>query len=230
MTSFPILLGLDASTGTCSVSLAVGDTVETRLQRQRKGHAALLLALAEELLAEAGVARTAVDAIACTRGPGGFTGVRIGVGVAQGLALGLDRPVVPLSTLQVLAETAIRQERRGAGVLALLDARMGEVYGGLFRHQAGVPGTTVPVDLEWLGPPAPVSLPTGEWFGAGSGFEAYPDLASMVGLHSVGADCIPDMGAGMILASRQFAKGGGVPGHRLDPVYLRNRVADPPVS
>ncbi len=230
MTSSPVLLGLDASTGTCSVSLAVGDAVETRLRRQRKGHAALLLALADALLAEAGLARTAVDAIACTRGPGGFTGVRIGVGVAQGLALGLDRPVVPLSTLQVLAETAIRQERRGGGVLALLDARMGEVYGGLYGHQAGTPGTTVPVDAEWLGPPVPVSLPAGEWFGAGSGFEAYPDLASMTGLYSVGADFVPDMGAAMPLACRRLAEGEGMPGHHLDPVYLRNRVADPPAS
>ncbi len=230
MTSSPIMLGLDASTGNCSVALTVGDAIHTRRQRQRKGHAALLLALADELLAEAGLARRAVDAIACTRGPGGFTGVRIGVGVAQGLALGLDRPVVPLSTLQVLAETAIRQQPWGDGVLALLDARMGEVYGGFYRHERNAPGTSTVVDAEWLGPPLPPRLPPGEWAGAGSGFAAYPDLASMAGLHSVEADCVPDMEAAMPLARRRLVAGEGVPGHCLEPVYLRNRVADPPAT
>ena len=228
MTSLPVLLGMDSSTGTCSVALAIGDAVHTRQPREAKGNAALLLALADELLAEAGLARTAVDAIACTRGPGGFTGVRVGVGVVQGLALGLDRPAVPLSTLQALAETAIQRQCRGDGVLALLDARMGEVYAGLFRHEDGAAGTTTAVAPEWLGPPVPAALPTGQWSGAGSGFRAYPELANMAGLRSVDAECVPDMGAVMALARRRFADGAGVSGHRLEPVYLRNRVADPP--
>lgn len=228
MNAPPVLLGMDASAGICSVALATGNEVRSRLQHQRKGHAALLLALADELLAEAGLARTAVDAIACTRGPGGFTGVRVSIGVAQGLALGLDRPAVPLSTLQVLAETAMRANAGGCGVLALLDARMGEVYGGFYRHEAGAPGTTSAVAGEWLGPPVAPARPAGDWHGAGSGFAAYPELAAGAGLQSADGDCVPDMGAAMALARRRLAAGDGVSGQHLEPVYLRNRVADPP--
>ena len=230
MSRSPVVLGLDASTGACSVALAIGDEVRGHLRREAKGQAGRLLRLADALLAEAGLARTALDAVACTRGPGGFTGVRIGIGVAQGLALGLDRPAVALSTLQVVAETARARAPDAGGILALLDARMGEIYGGVYRHAAAAPGSSVALEPEWLGPPLPRDLPAGVWYGAGSGFAAYPALAGMAGLAGVIGDCLPDMAAAMPLARRRLEAGASVAAAELEPLYLRNRVADPPAS
>lgn len=228
MKPLPVMLGIDATTGICSVALGVNGLVRVRTVHQRKSQTTTILGLADELLAEAGLARSAIDAIACTRGPGGFTGVRISTGVGQGLALGLDRPVVGLSTLQVVAETALQGDAAAAGVLVMLDARMGEIYGGLFRRGATeMESATVALTGEWLGAPVGPTLPAGQWLGAGSGFAAYPSLADATGLIGVWPDCAPDIGAAMPLARRCLEQGDGLPGERLEPVYLRNRVAHP---
>ncbi|RZU98051.1 tRNA (adenosine(37)-N6)-threonylcarbamoyltransferase complex dimerization subunit type 1 TsaB [Spiribacter vilamensis] len=228
MKPLPVILGIDATTGICSVALGVNGSVRTRTVHQRKGQTSTTLAFADELLAEAGLGRSAIDAIACTRGPGGFTGVRISTGIGQGLALGLDRPVVGLSTLRVVAETALQADAAAAGALVMLDARMGEIYGGMFRRGvAEGESTTAAVTGEWLGAPVSPTLPAGRWIGAGSGFAAYPPLADATGLIGVWPDCAPDMGAAMPLARRCLEEGDSLPGERLEPVYLRNRVAQP---
>lgn len=224
MTASPVILGIDATTGVCTVALAVGDTITARTTRQRQGQTRAVLAAADALLAEAGLGRTGVDAVACTRGPGGFTGVRVTTGVGQGLALGLDRPVVALSTLQVVAETAWRNDPTPTGTLVLLDARMGEVYGGLFRHPPTAEPGTLPVGDEWLGAPVCPPLPAGQWSGAGSGFAAWPAIADGAGLSAVNADCDPDIAAAMPLARQRLAAGEAVAAAALEPVYLRNRV------
>lgn len=220
-----VMLGIDATTGPCSVALAIDGTVISRVAYERRGQSATILAFADELLAEAGIARPAVDAIACTRGPGSFTGVRISTGVGQGLAMGLDRPVVGLSTLQVVAEAVLQADAAPDGAVVLLDARMGEVYGGLFHRGAGTESTTAAVSAEWLGPPVGPRLPAGQWCGAGSGFAAYPPLAQVAGLTGVWSDCVPDMGAAMKLARHALTRGDAIPAAELEPVYLRNSVA-----
>ncbi len=224
MTASPVILGVDATTGVCTVALAVGDAVVARTTRQRQGQTQAIRAAADALLAETGLSRSAVDAIACTRGPGGFTGVRVTTGVGQGLALGLDRPVVALSTLQVVAEAAQQADPAPTGTLVLLDARMGEVYGGFFRHPPAGEVGTLPIGDEWLGEPVCPALPEGQWSGAGSGFATYPALAEGVGLSGIKADCYPDIAAAMPLARQRLAAGETVRAAALEPVYLRNRV------
>ena len=224
MSASSVILGIDATTGTCNVALGIGSAVLTRSISARKGQSAAILALADELLAEAQTHRSAIDAIACTRGPGSFTGVRISTGVGQGLALGLDRPVVGLSTLRVVAETALQADPTVAGALVMLDARMGEIYGGLFRRGTAQEPTTVAVTEEWLGAPVGPTLPAGRWCGAGSGFAAYPSLADATGLACIRSDCAPDMGAIMPFAQRCLDAGDVIAGGRLEPVYLRNQV------
>src|SRR5208282_976178 len=112
--------------------------------------------MVDAVLAEAAVSLSMLDGIAASVGPGAFTGVRISVAVAQGLAFGAGLPVIPVTTLEALAWQVLRQ---GAGhALACLDARMGEVYWGCFAAEPrrGVAATGAPT----VGPPGNVVLPT----------------------------------------------------------------------
>ena len=120
------LLALETATEACSVALWVDGAVIERHALAPRRHAELVLPMVDAVLAEGGISRRALDAIAVGRGPGAFTGVRLAIAVAQGLALALDRPVLPVSTLAALAMAAA-QDAGAAPILAAIDARMGEV-------------------------------------------------------------------------------------------------------
>ena len=114
------LLALETSTEACSVAVWIDGEVRERFELAPRRHAELALPWAEQLLAEAGIAKSQLDAIAVGRGPGAFTGVRLAIAIAQGIALALDRPVLPVSTLAALAMRA-----QGDRIIAAIDARMG---------------------------------------------------------------------------------------------------------
>ena len=114
------LLAFETATEACSVALWIDGDVRERFEIAPRRHAGLALPWADALLAEAGVAKSQLDAIAVGRGPGAFTGVRLAIAIAQGIALALDRPVVPVSTLAALAMRA-----PGDRILSAIDARMG---------------------------------------------------------------------------------------------------------
>ena len=122
------LLAFETSTEACSVAIWRDGEVLERHEVAPRRHAELVLPWAEGLLAEAGLSRTMLDAVAVGRGPGAFTGVRLGIATAQGIALALDLPMLPVSTLAALAMAAPEP----GPVLAAIDARMGEVYVGAF--------------------------------------------------------------------------------------------------
>ena len=126
------LLALELSTEACSVALWVDGEVSERFEVAPRRHAELALPWAGQLLAEAGIARSQLDAIAIGRGPGAFTGVRLAIAIGQGIALALGRPMVAVSTLATLALPA-----GGPRVLAAIDARMGEVYSAAFELRDG---------------------------------------------------------------------------------------------
>ena len=160
------LIALDTSTPACSVALLAGQEVLTRFDIIPARHADVVLPWIEELLAEAGINRHHLDAIGVTVGPGTFTGVRLGISIAQGFALGLNRPIIPLSTLQLLAMQIPAQGKIG---LACIDARMGEVYSGWYQRDGdGVLRALMP---ETVCPPETVRLPDtlGDWYALGSG-------------------------------------------------------------
>ena len=125
------LLAIETSTEACSVALYVDGEIAERHELAPRRHTQLVLPWADELLAHAGLAKSQLDAIAVGRGPGAFTGVRLAIALAQGLALALDRPVLPVSTLATLA-----MQGQGPRILAAIDARMGEVYLGAFLRDA----------------------------------------------------------------------------------------------
>jgi len=215
------LLAFETSTEACSVALWLGGAVHERFELAPRRHAELALPWAEQLLAAAGVAKTQLDAIAVGRGPGAFTGVRLGVAIAQGIALALDRPVVPVSTLAALAWPAT-----GDRILAAIDARMGEVYLAAFqRHGEGLR----PVQPEAVARPDAAALPEGDgWHGVGTGFGAVDGaLRARLGarLASVDADALPHAADVARLAAMAFARGEAVAPERLEPAYLRDKVA-----
>lgn len=216
------LLALDTATEACSAALYRDGAIDERYEVIGRGHAMRLLPMADELLAAAGVSVRDLDAIAFGRGPGGFTGLRIAAGAAQGLAAGIGKPVLPVSDLAALAAAAART----AGVtriLACMDARMGQVYWAAYDCGSGVP---VAVGEEHLSDPDGVAPPDGRWFGAGHGFGAYPGLAARLQPVLTGTDAslLPRAADIVRIAAHDYEAGKGVPAQRALPVYLRNEV------
>ncbi|RFA31045.1 tRNA (adenosine(37)-N6)-threonylcarbamoyltransferase complex dimerization subunit type 1 TsaB [Alkalilimnicola ehrlichii] len=222
--STPTLLTLDTTTEACSVALQYGDDVCERFGLMPRGHAQHVLGMADEVLAEAGIALSAVDAIGFCRGPGAFTGVRIAVGVVQGLAFGADLPVVPVSTLATLAQGAIAEQ--GADkVLAAVDARMGEVYSAAY---CSIDGCASLLGAERVCAPNAVEVPEGAgWLGVGTGWGAYDALLRKhcgdTVMRTV-PDVYPRARHILPLATRAHAAGDAVAAADALPVYLRDRV------
>jgi len=172
------------------------------------------------LLAAASLRKAQLDVVACGRGPGAFTGVRLAVALTQGLGLALGIPVIGVSTLAALALDAPAED--GDRILAAIDARMGEVYLGEFERRGG---TVIGLGAERLSRPADV-VAAGEWIGVGTGFAAENDaLRSRVGLRSCDAAALPHASAIARLAAAAFARGEAVAPERLEPAYLRDKVA-----
>ena len=163
------LLSIDTATEACSVALSgTGDTILERYQIEPRGHSNLVLTMTEDVLLEAGISRHDLDGIAFDSGPGSFTGIRIGLGVAPGLALAFDLPLVGVSSLMALAE--------GSGmnaVLPAIDARMGEVYWArLVQDKESVEGW-VWRDEARVSTPAAVPALAEDEIGVGSGWDGY---------------------------------------------------------
>lgn len=218
------LLALDTSTEACSVALLCGDRLSFRHELAPRKHAEQVLPWIEQLLAEAGLARAQLDAIAVGRGPGGFTGVRLAVAVAQGLAFGLDRPLLPVSSLAALAMQAGGGERDC--VLAAIDARMGELYLGAFRIDCD--GLAVAQGEEWMATPISAFVPIESgWRGVGSGYAAADGTLRQRATHffSLREDAYPDARAIARLGRRDFDAGVRVRPDQLEPAYLRDKVA-----
>jgi len=170
------------------------------------------------------VAKSQLDAIAVGRGPGAFTGVRLAIAIAQGIALALDRPLLPVSTLAALAMRADAGE--GADILAAIDARMGEIYAASFRRAGDEVFAT---SHEIVIAPADHGVPAGDgWFGVGTGFAAADAvLASRLQGRWAGIDAgaLPHAADVARLGALAFARGEAVAPERIEPAYLRNNVA-----
>ncbi|RDI97646.1 tRNA (adenosine(37)-N6)-threonylcarbamoyltransferase complex dimerization subunit type 1 TsaB [Dyella solisilvae] len=218
------LLALETSTEACSVALVHGDEVIARSEIAPRRHAELVLPMADTLLAEAGLGRHALDAIAVGRGPGAFTGVRLGVSLAQGMALALGLPVVTISSLAALALEAPEDD---AAILAVIDARMGEIYAASYRRDEN--GGLVALDEERVCTPDALELPIAtHWHVVGTGWGTYAEvlrgrltgtLRSADGLRYPQARHVAELAAREVAAGRVAS-----PEHAL-PVYLRDKVA-----
>ncbi|CAN5227206.1 tRNA (adenosine(37)-N6)-threonylcarbamoyltransferase complex dimerization subunit type 1 TsaB [soil metagenome] len=227
------LLAIETSTEACSVALWIDGQVRERHEIAPRRHTDLVLPSCDALLAEAGIGKHSLDAIAVGRGPGAFTGVRLAVALVQGMALALDRPVLAISTLAALAFPALAlAEQDGSGkarVLAAIDARMGELYLGLFSADA-TQGPQ-PLGAEWMARPELATLPesgVGPLIGVGSGFAAAQRmLATRLAdrLVRVDAGALPHAADVARLAVAAWARGEAIAADRLEPAYLRDKVA-----
>lgn len=223
----PTLLALDTSTEACSAALLHEGRLLSRHEVIPRLHAQRLLPMVQELLAEGGIALPAVDAIAFGRGPGAFTGVRIAVGVVQGLAFALQRPVLPVSDLAIIAQRAWR-ERGAEQVAVAIDARMDEVYWGCYRLEDGEMRLA---GCEAVLPPERAELPrvaTGDWFGAGTGWCHAARIPAIVRERDAGL--LPHAEDLLALAGVAWARGEAVDPEQAQPVYLRDNVATPKKS
>jgi tRNA threonylcarbamoyladenosine biosynthesis protein TsaB len=219
-------LAFDTSTDVLSLAVARGDRVWTQTLPGGAQSSSGLIPAVLGLLAEADMPLASLTAIVFGRGPGSFTGLRTACAVAQGLAFGANIPVLPVDTLLAVAEEA-RWQRVQAGsadtdvsVLALLDARMDEVYSAAYQWTAA--------SQSWQGLSAlQVSAPQQVQFTAdvlaGNVFEAYgPRLVAQ------GERCValPTAAALLRLAPALWAQGQAVPAEQAMPLYIRDKVAN----
>jgi tRNA threonylcarbamoyladenosine biosynthesis protein TsaB len=220
------LLALDTSTEACSAALMLDGEVRLRFELTERSHAELILPMIDALLSEAGITLASLDGLAFGRGPGGFTGLRIAAGVAQGLAFGAGLRVAPVSSLAAVAVQVEANE--GERILVGNDARMGELYWAAFERR-GAAGIE-PVSPEQVAPPARVAAGIeGLRHAAGNGIARHLDLRARLesagllvheGLYPM-ADAIARLGA------VELAAGRGVDAAQALPIYVRDDVARP---
>ncbi len=224
------LLAIETVTECCSVALLVGNEVFAISEVAPRRHNEIILPMCEQVLAQAEVGLTQLDAIAFGRGPGAFTGVRLAASVTQGIALAQDLPVVPVSSLAVLAQAAYHTHQ-ASQVLSCIDARMQEIYYALFNvneHEI-----MQVVDEEHVIKPSLMKIDVNEnCFGVGSGWQSYADvLLKRCGKNILyAADAQPQAEFVARLGKHHFQQGLSVSAVEALPVYVRDKVADKPKS
>ncbi|WP_299495409.1 tRNA (adenosine(37)-N6)-threonylcarbamoyltransferase complex dimerization subunit type 1 TsaB [uncultured Shewanella sp.] len=218
------VLALDTCTESCSVALMVNGEVYHQQVDAPREHSQRLLPMVDNILKQAQVTLKDIDYIAYGRGPGSFTGIRICTSMTQGLALGLDVPVIGISTLATMAQIAIT-DRGATQVLCSIDARMGEVYWGQFINLDGI---ATLVGKEQVTTPQDVSLVLNvneSIICTGTGFDTYPELLSISENLTVDEKAkYPQASAMIALAEVGYLKGESTSVDALAPVYLRDTV------
>ncbi|MEN9315868.1 MAG: hypothetical protein RIS35_2261 [Pseudomonadota bacterium] len=230
------LLAIGTSTDWCSVSLLVRDPDGTRTasadERAGQSQSRRLLPMIESLLRENNLAMSDLDAIAFDAGPGAFTSLRIGCGVAQGLGFALSIPLIPVGSLEALAEQG------GADwTLAATDARMSEVYWAVLRRDGDRLVAVCPPKARDVRDPAAMLV---DWraivperpgaatmLAIGDAFERHPQLRAAVAAAGlpIATPPFPASLAIVRLAAIRFDAGDCVPARDAAPLYVRDKVA-----
>jgi tRNA threonylcarbamoyladenosine biosynthesis protein TsaB len=216
------ILALETATDPGSVALWLDGKVVARDCPREQSNSAALLPLAEATLKMEGLGFSDLDGIAFGMGPGSFTGLRVSCGVAQGLALARDLPLLGVGTLEAMALAA-----GGERVIVALDARMGEVYYGLFVDGVlhGEIGVCPP---ERFPLPSPPRLPDSSgWLACGNGLSAYPELRErLTGVVTQWKpDILPHAEFVVRLAAPRMERGERIDPADAAPLYVRDKVA-----
>jgi tRNA threonylcarbamoyladenosine biosynthesis protein TsaB len=237
------LLALETSSSRCSVALLrdgpEGPAIATLEHEGAQEHAERLLPMARDLLGDAGLEAGDIQAVAFGQGPGGFTGLRVACGVAQGIAMAHDLKVVPIvSHLAVAAQVPARPDQ---AIVVALDARMAEVYLAVYRRVEGAAD-----DTAWEALASPLLIAAAEvvpWMEghladwrqrtglalqpvlAGDAWEAYADLMAPHADWTRYDAKRPHARDVARLALAAWRRGDGVPPEQATPLYVRDRVA-----
>ncbi|ABV87773.1 tRNA (adenosine(37)-N6)-threonylcarbamoyltransferase complex dimerization subunit type 1 TsaB [Shewanella pealeana] len=217
------VLALDTCTESCSAAVSHQGIVYSEQADAPREHSQRLLPMVKSVLAQAQLKLQDVDVIAYGRGPGSFTGIRICTSISQGLALGQELPVIGISTLAAMAQSAI--DKGATQVLAAIDARMGEIYWGQY---ISVDGLATLVDQEVVSAPEAIVLSLDETStiaACGTGFDAYPQLIELLPtIELCEAAKFPEARYMLALAQDGVEKGQTTSVDDLAPVYLRDTV------
>jgi len=214
------ILAIETSSELASAALLHNDVCSSRQSAGVSTHSQNILPMVQALLQDAGIALRDCDAIAFGAGPGSFTGVRTACGIAQGLAYGADKPLLPTVTLLALAQ-ACREQTGANDVLAVLDARMGEVYWAQYRFDGAwqiviAPTLSSALDVQ----------PQGEVVACGNGLQAYAaDFSARPFFGAALKDLLPQATQIARLGAVAYAQGLAVVASAAEPLYLRNKVA-----
>lgn len=221
------ILAIDTATEACSAALWNDGTVSAHFELCPREHTQRILPMVQDILTADDTRLSDLDALAFGRGPGSFTGVRIGIGIAQGLALGAGLPMIGVSTLMTMAQGAWR--KTGATrVLAAIDARMGEVYWAEYQRDAS--GIWHGEETEAVLKPEAVNVRLkqldGQWATVGTGWQAWPDMVLNTQVQLVDGEVTLPAAEDMLpVACQLLAQGKTVAVEHAEPIYLRNEVA-----
>jgi len=218
----PCLLAIEASADACSVALLHNGMVHERNELTPRQHSQLLLPMVDELLRESSLALRDINAIAFSAGPGSFTGLRLALGAAQGLAFGASLPLIAVSSLAALAQAVIeaRELKEGTQVFCVVDARMGECYVGQYIVRDGRAEALVEDGL--VAPEALAELPLQpeQCLLAGN----MSSHAILAGRPWAAVDASVALGRHLLpQAVARFAAGVLVAAEVAEPVYLRGK-------
>lgn len=216
------ILGFDTSTEACAVAVITDVECVSRFELTPRRHTECVLPWSEELLAQVGLQKTQLHAIAVGVGPGAFTGVRLAVSLAQGMALGLSLPLIGVSTLACIAQSCTHD----GPIAVLMDARMDECYVGFYQKQQGIVKALAP---EQLLAPETICLPfAGEWMAVGSGLANYAERLPADLLNQFtrsDSTALPHADALLQIAAHDFIAGLALAPEQIQPTYLRDKVA-----
>ncbi|MBC7500287.1 MAG: tRNA (adenosine(37)-N6)-threonylcarbamoyltransferase complex dimerization subunit type 1 TsaB [Herminiimonas sp.] len=217
----PLIIAIETSSELASAALLHDGIVIFRESAGVQSHSHAILPMVQALLAQSGITLSLCDAIAFGSGPGSFTGVRTACGIAQGLAYGLDLPVVPIVTLAAMAQ-ACHEASGASDVLAILDARMDEVYWAHYRYEDGA---AHPVVGPSLCAASAVPFIAGA-LACGNGLPAYAGMfdSRIIAIDSAKV-ILPHAAHVARLAHAEFLKGHVIAARDAQPLYLRNKVA-----
>lgn len=219
------ILAVDTATEACSAALYIEGDILERFEIAPREHTKLLLPMVDSLMSEADLRPQQLDAIAFGCGPGSFTGVRIATGVMQGIAYGVDLPVVPVSTLAAISQACLQKTVHDT-IFTAVDARMNEIYWAVYQRDAE--GYAQLLGQEKVQPAALVNTLQQTGYGIGSAWQQYQQvLIERLGSQLTGfdADYLPHSAEIALLGAVGVRREQTVPVEQAMPVYLRDKVA-----
>jgi tRNA threonylcarbamoyladenosine biosynthesis protein TsaB len=215
------ILAIDTSTEACSVALFYHNEITHDFVVSARDHTKQILPMVDKLLKQSDCSLSQVDAIAFGQGPGSFTGVRIGIGVAQGLALGIDKPMIGVSTLMTLAQGVYRTQN-ATNVIAAIDARMNEVYLGQYHYSNEQWHEVIPECV--IAPEKVIEKVDhilNDSYCAGTGWQTYPNMMNNIKQSDILLPHAQDL---VVLANNKWQKSEIINVEDVEPTYLRNEV------